>query len=414
MVIETDARQKRITDLWKFKAIPAAALVPPTAGVPETAEMDSSGNATGEPRKQAHATKAPAPAPDPAPAVGKRNSAKRERQRTRRQTARALKERAELDRAAAMRQDREILDRTTKLSVLTLNVQGIGTFLGHLRDFMAKTAHAPPDIIVLTETKQTCKNRMLRKLLTPLLHGYSYACTAAPVEKDRGPRAGVLMAVRRAAVPHCTITFSEPADHALRGHYLTALLDGRAHGSLRIIGLYVPCAGSADTDLGASIRAQLEADTIDRDARHTLVAGDMNAAMHPSDRTVGEESPRAYTHDRAHRAAMEGLRLAPVDALPTPDATHARLKTFRRQGKGLISRIDDVLTTVPKEELANMGGEVAVQTHCMEGASTDHDALEVRLPWAALGMEPLQDLPPLPRGPPTKLLKLPMSQEDRG
>jgi hypothetical protein len=28
-------------------------------------------------------------------------------------------------------------------------------------------------------------------------------------------------------------------------------------------------------------------------------------------------------------------------------------------------------------------------------------------------MEPLQDLPPLPRGPPTKLLKLPMSQEDK-
>jgi hypothetical protein len=69
------------------------------------------------------------------------------------------------------------------------------------------------------------------------------------------------VAVRRAAVPHCTIAFSEPADHALRGHYLTALLDGRAHGSLRIIGLYVPCAGSADADLGASIRAQLEADT---------------------------------------------------------------------------------------------------------------------------------------------------------
>ena len=190
-------------------------------------------------------------------------------------------------------------------------------------------------------------------------------------------------------------------------------MDGRAHGSLRIIGLYVPCAGSADADLGASIRAQLEADISDRDARTTLVAGDMNAALYPSDRTVGEESPRTYTHDRAHRAAMEGLRVAPVDALPASDATRARLKTFRRQGKGLISRIDDVLTTVPQEELANMRGEVEVQTHCMEGASTDHDALEVRLPWAALGMEPLQDLPPLPRGPPTKLLKLPMSQEDK-
>jgi hypothetical protein len=34
---------------------------------------------------------------------------------------------------------------------------------------MAKTAHAPPDIIVLTETKQTGKNRVLKKLLTPLL-----------------------------------------------------------------------------------------------------------------------------------------------------------------------------------------------------------------------------------------------------
>jgi exonuclease III len=205
-----------------------------------------------------------------------------------------------------MQQDRQILDHTTKLSVLTLNVQGLGTFTGHLRDLMAKTATvvpqlSPPDIIVLTETKQSCKNRFLKKLITPLLHGYSYACTAAPFEKDRGPRAGVLVAVRRAAVPHCTVTFSGPTDHALRGHYLTALLDGRAHGSLRIIRLYVPCAGSADADLGASIRAQLEADTTDRDARHTLVAGDMNAALYPSDRTVGEESPRTYTHDRAHR-----------------------------------------------------------------------------------------------------------------
>jgi hypothetical protein len=148
---------------------------------------------------------------------------------------------------------------------------------------------------------------------------------------------------------------------------LLSWMGGHTAASLRIIGLYVPCAGSADADLGASITAQLEADTTDRDARPTLVAGDMNAALYPSDRTVGEESPRAYTHDRAHRAAMEGLRLAPVDALPTPNATHARLKTFRSQGKGLISRIDDVLTIVPKEELASMGGETGCKLTAWKG-----------------------------------------------
>ncbi|KIY94266.1 hypothetical protein MNEG_13696, partial [Monoraphidium neglectum] len=62
-------------------------------------------------------------------------------------------------------------------------------------------------------------------------------------------------------------------------------MGGHTAASLRIIGLYVPCAGSADADLGASITAQLEADTTDRDARPTLVAGDMNAALYPSDRT---------------------------------------------------------------------------------------------------------------------------------
>jgi exonuclease III len=125
-------------------------------------------------------------------------------------------------------------DDTARLTILTLNVRGLGGgFSEHLRHTLETLRSAPPDVIVLTETKHAGKLGTLRQLLGSSLRGYTLACTAAPVSEGRAPRAGVLVAVRTAATAGMTLTFVTPqATDELAGYYVRADLAGGEHLNL--------------------------------------------------------------------------------------------------------------------------------------------------------------------------------------
>ena len=105
---------------------------------------------------------------------------------------------------------------------------------------------------------------------------------------------------------------------------------------------------------------------------------------------------------------MSDLGLCPLDVHRRP-----RTHTFRVPSRGLVSRIDDVLTTTPMESLQQWTAQISVTTHGMEGSNTDHDALLVQAPWAALGLQPPITLPMGPHQPPQRVLRLPMTHDDQ-
>jgi hypothetical protein len=72
-----------------------------------------------------------------------------------------------------------------------------------------------------------------------------------------------------------------------------------------------------------------------------------------------------------------------------------------------------VLMSTPAAALEQWRDGLQTRTHDQEGKGPDHDALEARVPWAALGLQPPLRIPDLPLGKSVEVLKLPMSQADR-
>ena len=154
--------------------------------------------------------------------------------------------------------------------------------------------------------------------------------------------------------------------------------------------MYFPSGdGAADAATRAALYRRIEqhllpATTVGAD----LVLGDMNAALRGTDRTHA-----LYAKDKAHQTAVVRLGLRSFEA---PGAT-PRLKTYHT-AEGLVSRIDDVLTTCPEIDLQAWRQHIQVVTDTWAGNDTDHDALIVSVPWETLDLEPPIQPATAPRG----------------
>jgi hypothetical protein len=144
----------------------------------------------------------------------------------------------------------------------------------------------------------------------------------------------------------------------------------------------------------------------------TVVAGDMNAAMFPTDRDLGAGGrPARYTQDVAWAATATGLGLQPIDT-PPPGRGQGRLRTYRAPQRGLVSRIDDVLVARADASAGQHAPQGHATTRNTLGFATDHDSLVARMPWAALGTSAPQRVLARP-GEAHKSLALPLSQADK-
>ena len=273
----------------------------------------------------------------------------------------------------------------------------------HLQDLLHRHQ---PDLIALTETLYSGEQKHLPGSVKGALQGYHFVHTpAAPstIEADR-PTGGILLGVRRRMVTGAGLSFSQgfPTGDALQGRHarLTITAQGR---NLNIQAVYMP-AGTTPEDVATRetlyrhIKQHLQ-----RGAGANIVLGDMNAALLASDR-----SHPLYPRDIRHQHAAAAMKLRPFEAADIG----SRDRTYRNP-EGLVSRIDDVLTTCPAAQLEEWRPHITVTTDVMEGNDTDHDALIVRVPWETLGLEPPCQPGPQSHGPASQRLKTPMSAIDK-
>lgn len=266
-----------------------------------------------------------------------------------------------------------------KLKLMVLNVQGLQT--GQADVLHTLTTHKP-DVMVLTETKLT---RKARSRMCSLLAGHGYRQRHSNLPDC--PAAGVTILIHQ--------TFDElglienlPMPDDLAG-YLKAI-QIRLPGStpLDLLGVYMPMCHPADKLIRERIYKQIKSltdDANDKQAgtRNLLVAGDFNASLTDSDRA----SNRRHTMDAMHRQHMQEAALLPLDA---PQPGQRRQFTWRQgSAEEPTSRIDDVLTNNP-----SLPAHTQTKVWDMTGTCTDHNLLEMQIPFQQLSMMPPP--PPLP------------------
>jgi exonuclease III len=213
----------------------------------------------------------------------------------------------------------------------------------HLLELLTRTR---PDIIALTETLHTRPQKALPGSVRYALRDYHFAHTAAAPSAHGGhPVGGLLLGVRRRAVVGAGLAFSPETVEGddLQGRHASLAIDRGPAGNLRIQAVYLPAGDStADAAARAALYQRLERHLLPADAAGAdLVLGDMNAALRDADRTHA-----LYARDKAHQRAAERLGLQPFEA---PEAS-PRLRTYHTAA-GLVSRIDDALTTCPEATL---------------------------------------------------------------
>ena len=114
------------------------------------------------------------------------------------------------------------------------------------------------------------------------------------------------------------------------------------------------------------------------EGRHNIIfAGDFNATLNNMDRASGNTNPM----DNAHQTQIKETKLYTLDPV---QAGHPRKYTWRKgSAEQLASRIDDMFTN--NEALP---ASAVTQIWDMTGKGTDHDLLEVCVPYHKLNMLP--------------------------
>lgn len=185
----------------------------------------------------------------------------------------------------------------------------------------------------------------------------------------------------------------------LRGHHICVRATNILGESLLVAGVYNPCVGPPENaEARAAVLRALSKYTRGENPPLALIAGDFNAALCDDDRPPGT----CGAADRAYRAAVHEAGLHTTNP---PARGRGCRRTLRLQGAPQ-SRIDDVLTNATEVAAA-----ARVDTHDKCGWDTNHDALTVSIPWAALGMRPPVTLTEPERAAPRRELCYPIAPQ---
>ena len=266
-----------------------------------------------------------------------------------------------------------------KLKVMTLNVRGLHS---NLEDVLGVLQDHQPDVLVLTETKLT---RKACSQACKYLSGHGYVQRHSACQYN--PRAGVTLLINKSFADLGTVeTIDIPGD--LGGYIKAVQLRMEVSTPLTIVGVYMPTSHPSDKMVRSQIYRRMKAMTEQandkEEGRHNILfAGDFNATLNKMDRASGNTNPM----DNAHQTKIEEAKLYTLDPV---QAGHPRKYTWRKgSAEQLASRIDDMFTN--NEALP---ASAVTQIWDMTGKGTDHDLLEVCVPYHKLNM-----LPPPPITP---------------
>ena len=159
-----------------------------------------------------------------------------------------------------------------------------------------------PDIVVLTETKLV-EQQHSGKWLKDSLPGYVLQCSSRPAKnpfrgKERLPArsrigmGGVILAVKKELMGRgCLVRLNTHS--SCKGYMVGVNLNPPSSTPIRIWGVYMPTADLAER---RPIYSHLEQELNKYPAILTIVAGDWNAVLHPTDRSSSSLTPLDQEH----------------------------------------------------------------------------------------------------------------------
>ena len=256
---------------------------------------------------------------------------------------------------------------------MTLNVRGLQ---GSLEDVLDVLQNHQPDVLVLTETKLTGKScsQACRSL-----GGQGYVQRHSACRYN--PRAGVSLLINKNFADLGNIeTVEIPGD--LGGYIKAVQLRMEVSIPLTIAGVYMPISHPSDKILRSRIYRKIQslvekANDKEEGTHNIIFAGDFNATLTRMDRASGNTNPI----DIVHQTQVAAAKLYTLDPVTT---RQSRAYTWRQgSAEQPASRIDDVFTN--NEALP---ASATTQVWDMTGKSTDHNLLEVCIPYHKLNMLP--------------------------
>ena len=284
-----------------------------------------------------------------------------------------------------------------KFTIMTLNIRGLGTGTADILELLHKHK---PEVLIITETKAT---KTSRKSISKGLGGQGYyQYYSSKNNSEDEPQAGVLILLHK-KFPDLGMVVPITTPDSLQGYIKAVQIRVPSSTPLDVVGVYMPTGQPQDKQTRDEIYKTLatlsgEANSTD-DPHYILIGGDFNATLANTDR----RSNCCIHTDRQHRHMITESKLHPLEP---PTASQARQFTWRQgAGEEPASRIDDFFTN---DKQLTTGAQCTVID--MGGSTTDHDVLQVDIPYQALNMIPPPDRPPAI--PDTKKLKLPLTLDE--
>jgi exonuclease III len=199
--------------------------------------------------------------------------------------------------------------------------------------------------------------------------------------------AGVTLLINKSFADLGTIeTIDVPGD--LCGYIKAVQLRMEISTPLTIVGVYMPTSHASDKILRSQLYRRIKtlaekANDKEDGLYNIIIAGDFNATLHRLDRASCNTNPM----DSAHQTQIKEAKLYTLDPVTTG---RPRAFTWRRgSAEQPASRIDDMFTNneaLPASALTTVWD--------MTGRGTDHNLMDVCIPYHKLNM-----LPPPPPTP---------------
>ena len=296
------------------------------------------------------------------------------------------------------------------LTIMTCNVMGLTTVMHELKQLIL--SHSP-DVVVITETKlnkKNCNSRVIKDIFEDytLLHSCNAPVDplrreANPGSLDRNGAGGVTVAIKDLWCSSGSAKLIPNNGQFLGSHCVCVDLHPPHSDPLLICGTYMPFDRAQRNNIHAHLQEVMQT------YQHTVLAGDWNAALYTTDRSLQEDAelidnPSRMALDNMHEGFVRDTSLHPID--PVNECLgECRARTFRsNRADANGSRIDDVLTSTALRDSSNY-----LQFPDCNGDS-DHNPIVAAITTKSLTLIP--PAPALPDQPKSPRFKTPMKVEE--
>jgi ribonuclease HI len=252
--------------------------------------------------------------------------------------------------------------------------------------------------MAFTETKlspKQAKSTWLHTLFS------EHACThhtEIPDDKNVQAHAGVLISIHKDLLVCSTIQKHPPPD-SMDGYLCHVTLKQYHTTTLDIIGVYCPPKNDKGHFIRKSVYKYITQHTSTHPNTYTIILGDFNAALLPTDKSSSTLNPS----DKLHQTWTQDAKLTPIH-----EATPRHRTYYKGECGDPISRPDDILIHSPHP----ISHQTQINATFHPGEGTDHALLTTQIPYTDLGLYPPPPNLPDESPSPKTILITPFNKQD--